>query len=190
MQLLRSATQSAHQRIERALPSFDPSLTRARYIGVLRAFHGFYVSFEPLCRRAAGPAGATLDLATRVKLPLLTADLSAMGHSPWHILTLPRCRNFPTVTSTSQAMGALYVIEGATLGGQLIRRHLLSVLDLDAGTGAAFFTGYGERTRDMWTRFAGHVDRAAGLDVDAMIVTAIETFDALERWFVESLAAR
>jgi heme oxygenase len=57
MHQLRCASRSSHDRIERALPSFDSSLTRARYISVLRAFYGFYAPLEPLCdARRALPA--------------------------------------------------------------------------------------------------------------------------------------
>ena len=188
MQRLREAVRSSHDRIELALPLLDRRLTRARYVAVLEAFYGFYAPLEPLCERAAGSAGVALDLVARAKLPLLTADLAAVGHTPWSVLALPRCRILPAIASASQAMGALYVMEGATLGGQVIRRHILASLNLDVDTGAAFFAGYGDRTREMWLSFTGHIDRAADLDLDARDRDPIETFATLERWFGESLA--
>jgi heme oxygenase len=190
MRLLRGATKSSHDRIEGALPFLEPGLTRARYTCALRAFYGYLVLLEPLCEKAAGSAGVALDLPQRRKLPLLAADLTVLGHTPGDLRALPRCRSLPSVTSASQAMGALYVTEGATLGGQIIGRHLRSSLELDAGTGAGFFAGYGDQTREMWTRFASHVDRAVDLDLEATIATAIETFGTMERWFVEVLATR
>ena len=188
MQQLREATRSAHDRIEGALPLFTPGLTTRRYVGVLRALHGFYTPLEPLCHRAAGDAVAALELEARVKVPLLVADLTILGNAPHDILALPICQDLPDVTLASQAMGVVYVLEGATLGGQGIRRHLIEVLDGDAVRGLAFFTGYGARTWEMWTRFGAHVEQAAGLDLDTAIVAAIQTFDTLERWLSASLA--
>jgi heme oxygenase len=190
IQQLRRATRSAHDRFELSLPLLDPSLSHSRYVGVVQAFYGFYAPLEPLCERAAGAAGATLDLAARAKARLLAADLAALGHAASDVLALPRCRHLPTVTSASQAMGVLYVLEGATLGGQIIRRHLLSALGLDAAHGAAFFTGYGDRTREMWLRFTDHIDRAADLEIDTAIAAALATFDTMARWFAESAAPR
>ena len=43
-------------------------------------------------------------------------------------------------------LGAMYVMEGSTLGGQLIARHVELVLGLTAGQGNAHFRGHNERT--------------------------------------------
>jgi heme oxygenase len=189
MQQLREATRSAHERIERAMPLMDPDLSRVRYVRLLQSSYGFYAPLEPLCTRAAGPLGAALALSTRAKTPLIIADLCALGHAESDTRKLPLCQALPKVTSSSRAMGVFYVLEGATLGAQIIRRHLQSTLGVDAGSGASFFVGYGDRTREMWTRFAGQVDSVAGLDLDAAIDAAVETFETFERWTIASLAS-
>jgi heme oxygenase len=190
MHLLRQATRSAHDRIERALPLFDRSLTRGRYVRVLQAFYGFYAPLEPLCEREAGPAGVALELTARTKAPLLAADLALLGHTEGDIQALPSCRALPRVTLPSQAMGVFYVLEGATLGGQIIAQRLRQSLGIAAGSGGAFFAGYGDRTREMWRRFTSHVEGTVGLDVDTAIAAAIQTFESLERWLTASRAAR
>jgi heme oxygenase len=190
MQRLRQATRSAHERIELALPLFDPSLTRASYIRVLESFHGFYAPLELLCERVAGPVRKELDLASRAKTPLLVTDLGAMGRTPADLLALRRCRALPKVTLASHATGVLYVLEGATLGGEVIARHLRGALGIDASSGAAFFSGYGAQTRVMWMRFAAYVDGAAGLDLDDSIAAANGTFAALERWLTVSMTSQ
>jgi heme oxygenase len=189
MQQLRQATQSAHARIERAIPLLDPGLSRTGYIRLLQAFYGFYAPMEPLCVDAAGDFGTALDLASRAKAPLLVDDLGVLGHSLSDTRTLARCRALPTVKSPSQAMGALYVLEGAPLGGQIIRRHLQCTMGIDGASGAAFFVGYGDRTGEMWKVFAGHVNRVDCLDIDGAVSAAIETFETLERWMIASLAS-
>jgi heme oxygenase len=86
-------------------------------------------------------------------------------------------------------MGTLYVLEGATLGGQIIQRQLHCSLGLDAGSGAAFFVGYGARTRQMWMQFSAHLERAPGLDIDAATHAAVQTFETMERWLRAWLGA-
>ena len=182
MQELREATRAAHDRVERMLPVREPGLTRARYVRVLEAMYGFYAPLEASCRAVAGADGVAIELARRAKLPLLETDLVALGNSTDEIRALPRARQLPRLGSASHAMGVLYVLEGATLGGQIIQRHVQRSLGLDASTGAAFFVGYGERTRQMWMQFTAHVERAAGLEIAETTRAAVETFDALERW--------
>jgi heme oxygenase len=189
MQQLRAATRAAHDRIELVMPVLDPRLTRPRYVRVLEALYGFYAPLEPLCARAAGADGRAIELPTRAKVALLEADLGALGGTQAEILGLPRARQLPTVQSASQAIGALYVLEGATLGGQIIQRQLQRSLGIDAGSGAAFFIGYGPRTRQMWMHFAGHLERMAGLEIDAATRAAVETFETLERWLRAWLSA-
>jgi heme oxygenase len=190
MQRLRQATRSAHDGIEGALPLLAPGLTTLRYVSVLQALYGFYAALEPLSHRIAGASCAALALETRAKVPLLVADLTVLGSEPDDILALPTCQHLPIVTLPSQAMGVFYVLEGATLGGQSIRRHLLNTLDSHAIRGIAFFTGYGAQTREMWTRLGAHIDEADGLDLDAAVVAATQTFQTLERWLIASLATQ
>ena len=57
------------------------------------------------------------------------------------------CRPVP------EGLGALYVIEGATLGGQVITRYIQSALKIDATNGGRFFAAYGDRTGLLWRDF-------------------------------------
>lgn len=189
MQLLRDATRVVHSRIEGVLPVLDPGLTRARYTRVIEAFYGFYAPLEKLLVRAAAGEGAALLLERRAKLPLLVSDLHALGVTTAEISVLPHCRNLPAIQSPSHAIGILYVIEGSTLGGQIIRKHLRAALDIDGSTGAAYFIGYGVATGAMWTAFADHVNGSSTLEIDAAIQGAVETFQTLARWIEASLGA-
>ena len=187
MQLLREATRLAHTRIEGVLPFLDPALTRARYTRVVEAFYGFYAPLEPSIVRAAESDGAALALELRAKLPLLATDLRALGRTPAEVLALARCCSVPVVASSSQAIGILYVIEGATLGGQVIRKHLRDRLEIDAAGGAAFFTGYGAMTGAMWTRFVEHVNHSRTIQTDVAVNAAVDTFQRLTQWLEASL---
>ncbi|GAC1394817.1 MAG: biliverdin-producing heme oxygenase [Polyangiales bacterium] len=188
MQRLREATRVAHDRIEKSLPLLDPSLTTATYLRVLQAFHGFYAPLEPRLSRAVAGSGLPFTLEDRTKVPLLSADLGALGMTAADVEALPRCADLPRVSSASQALGVLYVVEGATLGGRIILRHLRGALELDAARGAAFFAGYGERTGEMWTRFSRHVDESPSIDTERVVGAAVETFDKLRSWIDTTLA--
>ena len=55
-------------------------------------------------------------------------------------------QRIPTPNSDSLAFGCLYVMEGATLGGQVIGRHVRQTLGVTPETGGRFHAAYGDRT--------------------------------------------
>ena len=164
MRQLREATRVVHKRVESALPLLDPNLTRERYTRVVEALHGFYAEIEPVIAHALAGDCDPNRSQSRAKLPLLETDLRALGRTPTHIARLPRCATLPYAGTASHALGVLYVLEGATLGGQIIAKHLSQRLAIEAGTGGAFFHGYGDATRAMWTVFCERVDRVDSID--------------------------
>jgi heme oxygenase len=180
LDLLRAQTRAAHERAEEALPLMDPALGLARYREILAAFWGFHAALEPRLRAVAGLGALGLDVGRR-KLPLLDADLRALGEDP---ARLPVAREVPRVDDLPSALGVMYVLEGATLGGRVISRHLAS-LGIGPETGGAFFAGYGDATGEMWKAFAaaiGGYAEAHPESTEAMVRAADETFTLLERW--------
>lgn len=99
---------------------------------------------------------------------------------------LPRCTGLPLLTTPAQAFGCLYVLEGATLGGQLTSRLLAQRFGLGSDHGGAFFASYGEQVGPMWWGFRAALSTFAadtGTD-EAIVQTACDTFAAFENWVV------
>jgi len=178
---LRSGTADEHEDLERALDLLDPGLDRARLTAVLDRMHGFWVAAEAgLERWAAGcaPDAAAVDWPRRRRAALFAADLRALGSAP-----TARTPELPPLDGTDQALGRLYVLEGSTLGGVFIDRHLSSLPSL-ADVRVAAFSPYGADTGSMWAAFR-QVTRervAAGGDPTAVIDSARATFVALASW--------
>ena len=182
---LRESTCAAHARIEAALPLMNPSLTRETYLGLLEGFFGFHAPLESGLLGVVLAHDPVFAADDRRKMPLLLADLHALGRTSAELSALPLCTDLPCVTSPSQALGALYVLEGATLGAQIIVRHVRETLALGPTTGAAFFSGYGKRTGSMWKRFCSHVNASPLLDTEVVVGAAVETFEKLLAWFAQ-----
>ena len=178
-----------HERIEGRLPLMEPALTRDRYIVVLQGFHAYYAALEPRIHAVPSLALHLPDHEQRRKLARLDADLGVLGAE---IPPPAPAHRVPTVCSVDDALGALYVLEGATLGGQLIARHLRARLALDAGSGAAFFGNAGEPVGPAWRRFGDAVERwgGEGASPAAMIDAASATFRTLDDWLQDVLAVR
>jgi len=195
LEVMRDRTRETHARLEARLLLLDPALDMARYRAVLAAFYGYHASLEPRLWSVPGLERLGLHAAERRKAPLLERDLLLLGFDTDAVAALPRCAALPPVADLGSALGALYVLEGATLGGRVITRHLSAHLRIGASTGGAFFEGYGERTGDMWRAYRAAVHRAVldpecGVDEVAAVTAAVATFDALDRWFQHAGAVR
>jgi heme oxygenase len=184
LQRLKRDTASQHEQIERRIDLLARMSSRAMYRVVLMQFYGLYVPVEAALDQVDGLPLVLGDLAARWKTDLIARDLAALGVSASEILALPRCTALPALTDVAHALGCLYVIEGSTLGRQVITRLIASELGITVDGGGAFFHSYGAMTGPMWRSFgAGLAAYATTPEREALIVaSAQETFGAFERW--------
>lgn len=182
MQRLKKETRKYHDAIESqiGLPK-----TLAQYDLMLARFLGIYRPLETRLNQIAGLDCTGICLNARQKTPLLRADLEARGWSQEAIDCVPLCKHLPSVSNTAGALGCLYVMEGATLGGQVISRQLNKDLGITVETGGFFFAGYGADVGYMWSAFGACVAQySVSREVEDVIVgAACATFEALGRWF-------
>lgn len=180
---LRSETRSEHDAIEAALNlTRCPVLELAAYRRTMERFYGFYGPLEAGLRAVGELDDRGLLLEERcAKARLLEIDLEVLGEDPRQ---LPRCPNLPPHAGLAQGIGCLYVLEGATLGGQVISEHVRRMLGITAASGGAFFAGYGECTGAMWLAFRAAVAAIAFTppERDEAIAAARSTFRALRVW--------
>lgn len=59
----------------------------------------------------------------------------------------------PELNNHATAMGVAYVLEGSTLGGRIIIKHLQRFFPVTEIDGARFFAGYGNETGVRWKQF-------------------------------------
>jgi len=152
LEFLKTETAPQHQAIESVIPLLKPDLTLAEYRTHLIKMLGFYLPLEASLAEYCRKFGDALSIAQRFKTQWLSADLLALAVSAENIADTPNCDKISPISSTAECVGVLYVIEGATLGAQVIRRCLIKHLDLDE-TKLRFYTGYGSETLAMWHAF-------------------------------------
>ena len=179
--LLRTGTAEEHESLERTLDLLDPELDRSRLAGVLMRMHGFWRAAESVLDDWAAQFPEDADAVTwsaRRRSGLFAADLDALGATPAE--TVPA---LPPVTDTDDALGRLYVLEGSTLGGTFIDRHLAALPTL-GGVRLRAFSPSGPETGAMWHAFRRITrDRVAdGGDAGTMLSAATGTFRALAAW--------
>ncbi|HEX5753680.1 MAG TPA: biliverdin-producing heme oxygenase [Archangium sp.] len=188
LQTLKAETRPHHERAERVVRLLSPDLTPSGYRRHLEALHGLYAPVEASLAACLEGRIPGLRLAERWKVPLLEEDLRALGHDDASLACLPRHPGLPCLSGVPEALGALYVLEGATLGGQLILRHLTRHFAGAAVGGFAFFRAYGEAVGPMWKAFGEALTRACPEPALAPRVVrgAQDTFEAFEAWLREA----
>ncbi|GAB2964828.1 biliverdin-producing heme oxygenase [Hymenobacter coalescens] len=175
LQQLRRGTHAQHAALEQN--QFNQELSAgtvsaeatARFLGKL---YGFLVPYEAEIRRHAAEFEPAWELEQRYRASLIREDLPDAE-------ALPLCPALPPLHTRAQLLGALYVMEGSTLGGQLITRQLAK-----AGISTRrYFTGYGELTGLRWKAFCQLLAAEATEANEADIVAAaVLTFERLHAW--------
>lgn len=181
LRALRTGTAEEHRAVEDLLDLLDPQLDRRRLAQVLTVMHGFWVAAERgldtwAARRPADARDVAWD--RRRRAGLFAIDLRALGAPASTDVPL-----LPVVADTDEALGRLYVLEGSTLGGAFIDRHLAGLPGL-ADVRIRAFSPYGAETGAMWAAYR-RVTREhvrGGGDADRILAAARETFRALAQW--------
>ena len=179
---LKSATRQQHEAAE-SLVNFDAAIgDPLSYRRLLEKFYGFYAPLEQHLLRVAGLEKAVPDLASRMKAHLLREDLKDLGGDA---LILPLCQSLPPLENVAEALGCLYVLEGATLGGQILSRHAKNALGITPLYAGRFFSSYGGQVGSMWKRFSQSADACCELhpqERSAIVKSATDSFSALSIW--------
>lgn len=173
---LRAATGAAHAQAEVTLDPLTRPASRAEYAGLLTTLWGFQAPAERLLGRARLPAA--VRWADRARLGALDRDLADLGVRSG---LLPLAGGLGGLDSPGSVWGALYVVEGMTLGGRVIQRR---VQDRVGGAPDRFLAGRGECTRPMWRELGAIADASVRAEREAQAAerAAAALFAAFTSW--------
>jgi heme oxygenase (biliverdin-IX-beta and delta-forming) len=175
---IRTLTKPAHRRVEAALAFLTEPISLGRYQTVLQRFYGFWLGWESQVTNLLQDEAL---MKPRRRLHMLASDLAALGVSIDALKALPQC---PLITLHDgvEALGSLYVMEGSTLGGRVIRQNLMRCLGADAPSVCSYFNGYGGDTGPMWRSFLARLEEEPACDAARIGAGASRTFDRLGGW--------
>ena len=186
-QELKQATAISHQELEdlaisKSLLSADVEITD--YLNYLQSMEDIIVDVEnqvfPYLENEIS------QLNERRKVGLIAKDLAVLNSQKRNPISTDIW--VPGATK-GFAMGIFYVIEGSSLGGRVIYKHVQKKLGLDAENGAAFFYGYAENTGTFWKEFLMQLvsfeeQNGAGSQI---IAGANHAFEAIKRRFQQNV---
>ena len=184
---LRAATATAHQRMH-AHAGFGAAaagtIEASDYRRLLVRLYGFHRPFEDVARSAANLFRIDLDMSARARSPLLLADLQTIGFELQAMSAVPLWRPSLRLVSKGSLLGALYVLEGSTLGGVQIARALRDRVCDEMGDARFFFLGRGERQGAMWRELLQELESLREDEGEARQAqdAAVATFKAFEDW--------
>jgi heme oxygenase (biliverdin-IX-beta and delta-forming) len=180
LELLKRSTADIHQLIERRVPVFREDFNLQDYAQLVEQFFGFWAPVEERLAKLAALRDPDLAIENRFKSSLLKADLMLLGRDP---ATVRQCARLPRLDTFLQGLGCLYVLEGSTLGGQIISRRLKERLQLSEGSGASFFNAYGGLVGARWMEFKRFVSASVTPEHAGLVVEAArETFLCFYDW--------
>lgn len=184
---LKEATADQHARLEQRVDLSSRLRDAAEYAALLGAFYGFYCPLESALAAVPGYDTVGLTFAERLKTPYLASDLAALGRS---VETVPLDAE-PPVDSLGVALGRMYVLEGATLGGRVVSRMVREALGYTPEHGCRFFSSYGDRVGAMWSTFRAALVRFATTPeaTTEVVAAAKDTFARFDRWLAGAEAA-
>lgn len=190
---LREATRSEHEATEAAMPLLKPDLTRGGYARILGCLLPILASWENWAE-AQAPERLHPLLKPRRRSHLLRADLQLLGAEnaawlppeedafapAWSAVVEGKAGSGsrPEAEKEARFLGALYVLEGSTLGGRLLARHVEATLGLTPGQGNAYFHGHGAETGSLWGAVTAEIGAVPDKLAEGLVHSARRTFAA------------
>jgi heme oxygenase len=183
-QQLKQQTLAEHLALEDLIvPQIKSVQSINDYAQLLHLFYGFNKPVEEAIQKVITPS-ILPDITKRQKADLLLKDLEAVNHSDQPSV----CNDIPQIQSIEEAFGALYVMEGSTLGGKSITQMLLKTPVGLQPDQVHFFNAYGKETGPMWLSFLSQLNTFNAVQQQAVIIdTARETFIKFKNWILQQV---
>lgn len=191
LERLKSESASHHDQVEAnpyAKAIMGGTIDLNGYRRYLELFYGYIAPLERLAEGSDALNESGYDLEARRKTPMLERDLAELGVGPKERESLPLCGELPDLSTPEKLLGCFYVIEGSTMGGQMITKKLSRSLELTPEKGLAYFYSYGPEARIRWGDFRERLLEAGQTEAarDEIVRSAVRTFELLEHWLDES----
>ncbi len=182
IQNLRDSTATCHKQLELnslSLALLSDTVNEHIYSTYLTRLYSFVKGFEQYIYPELSQH--FLNINHREKSLFIEEDLKALGIAFEKHTLLEEVFFRDTYSDVYLAAGAFYVLEGSTLGGQIIVKHLQKTMPASF-VNAAYFSGYQQKTGSMWKEFLQQLTALpqSTLEEEQIIRGAITTFKIID----------
>lgn len=150
---IKTSTAKLHSHVEKQLASvlFDKNMTASAYLKMLLQMRDCYNAMETSLNQFNLTQQLLKD---RSKLTWLDEDILYLSQlSKKNLNYINKDIDLKAISNVSHAMGMLYVMEGATLGGGHIFKALNKHTWLNESQGIRFFYNYGDNRNEKWAYY-------------------------------------
>lgn len=181
-EIIKQGTALSHAATEKALIKHIKNIRSAKdYAALLSCLYGY---FQPL-EKQLEPwlTGFLAGYEQRRKAGSILNDIRVLGQQQ----PLLFAHQLPAVTDHVEALACFYVLEGSILGGAVIKKIIGGQCPQLPETVFSFFSGYGERTMELWRSFLAQFNTQiiSEQQLQQAIVAANDCFASLEAWIKE-----
>lgn len=186
--VLKQATHQSHRDIEKnpvLKKLFGKNFRLTDYLLILEKMYGYYVPIEKSINNYV-LSHKIQGFNYSDKSELLAQDLMAFGLSKKAISNLALANNTLEIDSLETFAGCIYVLEGSTMGGQVISKHLIRLFGDDIRDRLAFYQCYGKDVMAEWTKARNWIDNiGANTEIDYSLTadSAVTMFESMNEWF-------
>jgi len=176
---LKAVTHEVHERLhghDGFAAAASGTISADNYRDLLARLYGFHAAFDDAMERAPAALSRDIELPSRARAALLAEDMLGLGVTGATLAQLPRAALTP-LCGEGEHLGALYVVEGSTMGGVIIARALGAF-----GDNRRFYLGHGADHGRLWRVFLARLDTLEGEAADAAERAAEQVFAAFESW--------
>ncbi len=182
LQKLRYSTAASHHALEQnacSISLMSNAVTLEHYVVYLNCLLPFVKGFEEQVFPGLEPY--ITDLDERRKLHLLCSDLRLSEVTEQVDQSFNEAFFMHHYPDKASRLGGMYVLEGSTLGGKIITKHLQQSLGEKVAGKTTYLNPYGEQAGSRWKNFLQLLQNAANeSDNETAIITgALSTFSIL-----------
>lgn len=179
--ILKESTQQNHLELEKKIiPKLRSIRSESDYVSLLNLFHSYFGGLE---LKVQSVLDHTLvpDYSQRRKADAILNDIRALGG---HASGLVGDEHLPVIIDHATALGAMYVMEGSTLGGKTISKMIAQALPGRAEHALSFYESYGDNSPMMWDKFKAGLNEQVTylIEQQRVIDSANETFLKFSEW--------
>ncbi|UKT65479.1 biliverdin-producing heme oxygenase [Pedobacter mucosus] len=184
-ELLKAATADNHKELESLMfvnEIMNNSLSVDEYKKLLIVNYVIHEKLEDkLISMLDNETANRLEITSRLKLPALEKDLKFWNIDRDALKNLNVDLYLPN-NNIAEVLGALYVLEGSTLGGNVIKKHILANPNFKNSTeGLNYYGVYGSELGTKWKNFVLLMNEVViEADYERCIKCANEMFNNLK----------
>jgi heme oxygenase len=194
---LKAATHSTHERLNKSL--FFEALTNKNlplesYVNYIQAMAGVNGVFEREILIANHSVLNSLWQPHMLKLPSLLNDLESLNSNQVEDIPLAIDAMLDTIKfirlsridNPLSLLGIMYVLEGSTIGGEFIKKLILTNFNFNGNDGVMYLDHYKDKKKENWETFKTRLNALplSAPEFESIIETAAFFFKKIESIFI------